>query len=469
MKSMFYILIAISLSGNIWAQKKCSDKFQEIDIECIRTYENKLKNFKLEVPAQQSSRESILYNTYFYKTNKGYFGKLRILSLLRTNKECSVFFEATTYINGTSHSPTTNLVISNDFNSWSTDSLGLGKINSGDLRLQMNTKGKCELVSTDAKFHFYKNTKETSSLEGNILLYSASLFLIGLAVYLVASSVFTDEEKYKAQERLEEADEDEEKRESNDLVIKYSRPFFKRYFSPIVKGMKNKKKIREKYKKRLANSGLSKELSPEDFFAFKLFLIIGFPIVFLGLREFLEESWPLTLVPVVSVLGFIYPDIWIKGKIQQRKEQVTAAMPFIVDMLALSVEAGLDFVAAMQKVIDKAKPSPLVEEFETLIKETKIGASRAEALRSLSWRVDTIQVSSFCATLIAADSVGANIAPILKTLSGEMRQKRSADAEKKGATAATKILFPMMFLILPAVGLIIMGPIILELMMGGSI
>ena len=82
--------------------------------------------------------------------------------------------------------------------------------------------------------------------------------------------------------------------------------------------------------------------------------------------------------------------------------------------------------------------------------------------------IDTIQVSSFCATLIAADSVGANIAPILKTLSGEMRQKRSADAEKQGATAATKILFPMLFLIMPAVAIIIMAPIFLQMMLGRS-
>ena len=137
-------------------------------------------------------------------------------------------------------------------------------------------------------------------------------------------------------------------------------------------------------------------------------------------------------------------------------------MPFAVDMLALSVEAGLDFVAAMSKVISKAKVSALTEEFDLVIKEITVGASRAEALRNLSWRVNLITLTSFCATLIAADSVGANISPILKALSGEIRQKKSNDVEKMAAKAATKILFPMMGFIVPAVFIIVSAPLILE-------
>lgn len=105
----------------------------------------------------------------------------------------------------------------------------------------------------------------------------------------------------------------------------------------------------------------------------------------------------------------------------------------------------------MSKVLEKAKKSALSEEFGIVLKEIKIGASRAEALRNLAWRADLIQISSFCATLIAADSVGASIGPILKNLSIEIRQKKSSEAEKAGATAATKILIPMLFLITPAV------------------
>ncbi|MCR9204711.1 MAG: type II secretion system F family protein [Halobacteriovoraceae bacterium] len=297
------------------------------------------------------------------------------------------------------------------------------------------------------------------------MLMYASLALTGLSVFLVTSLMFQEEDEYKAQEKLDSgAGSDKESLAQHGIVLRYSRPFFRRYVTPIVQSFKNKKKIREKYKRNLASSGLTDVLTPEDFFSFKLFLIIGFPIVFLLLRTFLEETWPMEYIFLISIFGFFYPDIWIKGKIQERQKEVIRNMPFAVDMLALSVEAGLDFIAAMSKVNEKAKPSALTKEFEILMKEIKIGASRAEALRNMSWRIDLIQISSFCATLIAADSVGASIGPILKALSEEIRQKRSSDVEKAGATAATKILFPMLFLIVPAVFIIVAAPLALEAM-----
>jgi len=301
------------------------------------------------------------------------------------------------------------------------------------------------------------------------MLMYASLFLAGLSVFLVMSLMFIEEDEYKAQEKLETgAGTDKESLAQHGIILKYSRPFFRRYVTPIVSSFKNKKKIREKYKRKIATAGLTDVLTPEDFFSFKLFLIVGFPILFMAIRTFLEETWPLNYIFIVSILGFFYPDIWIRSKVQQRQQEVMRNMPFAVDMLALSVEAGLDFIAAMSKVNDKAKPSALTKEFSLLMKEIKIGASRAEALRNMAWRVDLIQISSFCATLIAADSVGASIGPILKALSTEIRQKRSSDVEKAGATAATKILFPMLFLIVPAVFLIVGAPLALEAMVGGK-
>ena len=232
--------------------------------------------------------------------------------------------------------------------------------------------------------------------------------------------------------------------------------------------MKGKKKLKDKYRRPLAAAGLTEAMTAEDFLAFKIFLVMAFPILFIAIRQFLEETWPLKLIPVLAAVGYIYPDIWIRGLADRRRFDILSAMPFAVDMLALSVEAGLDFIAAMAKVIEKARPSALTEEFSIVQKEIKIGASRAEGLRNMAWRVDMIPISSFCATLIAADSVGANIGPILKNLSVEIRQKKSAEVEKSGATAATKILFPMLFLIVPAVFIIVAAPIVLEMMTGGK-
>ncbi len=298
---------------------------------------------------------------------------------------------------------------------------------------------------------------------GSDILYFGALVLTGIATFLIANNLFSEEEKFKAAETLGDVEEKKVEKKSHGFVLQYSRPFFKRYVSPIVGQMKSKQKIRNRYKKSIANAGLTNELTPDDFYAFKLFLILGFPITYLFVRAFGEfHDWPITLAPIMGIVGFFYPDIWIRGVIQQRQVNLIKAMPFVVDMLALSVEAGLDFMAAISKVVEKAPPSALSDEFEILLKEVKIGSSRAEALRNLAWRTNVIQISSFCATLIAADSVGASIGPILKTLSGEIRQKRSSEIEKEGAKAATKMLFPMMFLIVPAVMIVVFSPIILE-------
>lgn len=514
MKIWYFAFIATFLftTNIIWAQELpegCSANYNQVTLECITKYQKEMKDLDVVIP--RDSR-SIAENTYFYKTSLGHLGKFTITSAVYDREICRVYIDATTYAKNKIYSPNNILTARNEYGNWIDDSIALSPKGPEDLRVTMKEvvsdgkKVKVCVLTTDmlgekerkkkeedaaaaalaniddkgdgkkeetkidsAQAIFFLNTKEQTLYTGRELLYYAALFLIGLAVYLVANAVFQEEERFKASEKLDDAESekgDTNSKVSNDFVLKYSRPFFKRYFSPIVNGMKNKKIIRERYKRKLATAGLTRELTPEDFFAFKLFLIIGFPIVFLIVRAALEETWSLSLTPIMGLVGFFYPNIWLNGRIQRRQEELINNMPFVVDMLALSVEAGLDFMAAMQKVIEKAKGSALTEEFEIMIKETKVGASRAEGLRQLSWRTDTIQIASFTATLIAADSVGASIGPILKTLAAEMRQKRSADAEKKGATAATKILFPMMFLIMPAVAIIIMAPMLLQFMAG---
>ena len=289
--------------------------------------------------------------------------------------------------------------------------------------------------------------------------------MVFISVLIIIKTIFDDEEKYRAEGALGT------KRnylKNKGFILKYSQPFFKRYILSAVFQIKLKKETLKKYKRSIANAGLNDLLTPEEFIAFKLFLVLGFPIIFLALRIFLDESWPLSLIPILSVFGFFYPNIWIKGLYKKRTKEITNGLPFIVDMLALSIEAGLDFLAAMQKVISKSPPSPIVDEFKTLINETKIGASRAEALRNLSWRTNIPIMTSFCATLIAADSVGASVGPILKVISNEIREKRSNQIEEEGAKASSKILLPMIFFIIPAVFIVIAVPIVIEALSSSS-
>ncbi len=452
-----FLIFGISLS---YSQDECGTRFNSVSLNCIQKHESKFGDRTIELS------KIVPEDVFFYKTSRGSYGKFRVESSFVSKDSCLLYIDPETIVDRKVTVPNNRLMeINRQFDSWGAANINLDR--DGDVKADIvltNQDGKCVLKSLEADIFKYKNMDPDAKDEFPILV-AASLILIFISVYIIANAVFAEEEKFKATDTLEEGTEVEVP-VNKDFVLRYSRPFFKRYFSPAVKSMKNKRKIKDKYRRKIATAGLTKELGPEDFYAFKLFLIIGFPVTFIVLRYLLEADWPIILTPLMGLVGYVYPDIWINGVIQKRQSDIIMGMPFIVDMLALSVEAGLDFVAAMHKVIEKAPPSPLVSEFEQMIKEIKIGASRAEGLRQLAWRTDVLQVSSFTATLIAADSVGASIGPILKTLSGEIRQKRSSDAEKKGAQAATKILFPMMAFIMPSVMLIIFAPMILQFLAG---
>jgi tight adherence protein C len=166
--------------------------------------------------------------------------------------------------------------------------------------------------------------------------------------------------------------------------------------------------------------------------------------------------------------GFFYPDFWMNGLIARRQKQIIKSLPFVVDLLALSTEAGLDFIGAIQKVVDKSAPSPLIDELSQMLREIKIGSARGEALREMSTRIGMQEVNSFVAILISADQMGASIGKILKQQSDQIRTERLLRAEKAGAQAASKVLLPSVALLLPAVILLIFGPFILSMVNGGG-
>lgn len=457
---LMLLIVGVSWTTVAQAQSPCpKNDFSRISAECMAASNATYKPLQIPVNAAMKG------NIYFYKTANGLLGKLKVIYTTTSVKECTVYLDAATYDRQSVFVPNSSISIGVEKNHWLKTHIYLDRDGFSALELS-RIKGQCTLTLTkDTGIVFFtKIGEEKIFKEENNLLFMAPLALIFIAIFLVARSVLEEQDRYKTQETLEEAENTKGK--DKYFILKVTKPFYKRYFLPIAQGMKNKQKFKAAYRQKLANAGLTKDLTPEEFFALKLFMILGMPFLFLCVRWFLEATWPLTITPVMGVVGFYYPNMWVNGLIENRKAEILRGMPFIVDMLALSVEAGLDFMAAIQRVIEKAPAGPLVEEFETLIRETRIGSSRAEGLRQLSWRVNVIEINSFCATLIAADSVGASIGPILKQLSAELRVKRSARAESLGAQAATKILIPMIFFILPAVIIAIFAPMGLKFITG---
>lgn len=459
-----------------WAQSNCPAEFPQMEARCINAT---FKDPKFKFPKSQefNLNSELKDDIFFYTTAGGSLGKLHVISTLKNKNECVLYLDAVTYGNqDRAFAPNSSIKISSEDN-WQVARIYLDKEGSSALELvwknieKDKTKkpnNQCVIMVTKgvqiAKVRDIESDNVQIWKQSYDLLYYAPLVLIFIAIFIIVRVFMEEQDKFKTQEALEDA-ENTAKVKNQPLFIKVTRPFYKRYFLPMTQG-KNKQKYRTKYRQKIANAGMSKDITPEEFMALKFFMILGGPFAFLTVRFIMEETWSLSITPVMGLVGYLYPDIWLSGLIQKRSEEILRAMPFIVDMLALSVEAGLDFMAAIQRVIEKAPPSALNDEFETLVRETRIGSSRAEGLRQLGWRVNIIEINSFCATLIAADSVGASIGPLLKQLSSELRVKRSARAEQAGATAATKILIPMIFFILPAVLVAIFAPMVLKMMSG---
>ncbi len=291
---------------------------------------------------------------------------------------------------------------------------------------------------------------------GQFVMNSAYV-LVFLAVFIIGRMLMEEQESRAAQEILAELRD----RKASNPLVKLLRPFFSQYIVPIIRGKPFWDDKRVIFRRKIIAAGLREELNADEFISFKILLILFFPIVgmLLQMGEFLDLPWYLILGS--GVMGWFYPNFWVSGRVADRQKKIIRAMPFIVDLLALSTEAGLDFVGAIGKVVEKAKPSPLVEEFSQLLKEIKVGSSRQEALREMAARIAMTEINSFVAILISADQMGASIGKILRQQSDQIRTDRMVRGEKAGAAAAQKVMIPMVLFIVPAVFLMIGGPYIL--------
>lgn len=160
---------------------------------------------------------------------------------------------------------------------------------------------------------------------------------------------------------------------------------------------------------------------------------------------------------VFVVLGFMLPVVWLERLIGERRSSVLKSLPDALDLMTISVEAGLGFDSAMSKVSEKWD-SDLAFEFGRVISEIRLGKSRREALRDMANRVQVEELTSFVAAIVQADQLGVSIGKVLRVQSEEMRVRRRQRAEEAAQKAPIKMLFPMAFLLMPALFIILLGP-----------
>lgn len=228
---------------------------------------------------------------------------------------------------------------------------------------------------------------------------------------------------------------------------------------------------RDRVNAQLISGGFDGLLRAEEFLALRVltplvFGILGSLLVYLllalpklrGVQVSMQQ--PLLFSLMLILFLAMYPGMWLKRSIAQRHLTMQKALPFVLDLLTLSVEAGMDFMSAIQRIIDHRAMDPIGEELLRVLHEIQLGKPRREALRDMATRVDQPDVRSVFFAMVQADELGVGIGSILRIQSDQLRNKRFERAEKKANEAPVKMLFPLLGFILPAVFVILLGPIL---------
>jgi tight adherence protein C len=218
----------------------------------------------------------------------------------------------------------------------------------------------------------------------------------------------------------------------------------------------------DKVSRRLMGAGVGRTFTPTTFLASKaLFAVGGFVGgTFLGGLTG-KGSLGILLAILFAFIGFVVPDIFVSFKARGRREEIRAELPDALDLLAVSVEAGLGFDAAISKLTEHME-GPLIDEFALSLGEMRIGETRRAALEKMVQRVQAPEIASFVRAIIQADELGISLGRILRVQATDTRNKRQAAAEEKAMKAPIKMLFPTALFIFPAMFLIILGPAFLN-------
>jgi tight adherence protein C len=186
----------------------------------------------------------------------------------------------------------------------------------------------------------------------------------------------------------------------------------------------------------------------------------------LGFLFCLSQGYSLNRIAIFTAgfaaLGYMLPNLLLKNAGDKRESLMRNALPDAIDLLTISVEAGLGFDAAVARVA-KNTEGPLAQEFARLLQEMQLGIGRSEAMRAMGERTSLPDLKSFCLAMVQADSLGIPIARVLRIQSHEMRTKRRQRAEEAAQKVPVKILFPVIFFILPTIFIVVIGPVFLSM------
>ncbi|MFM8304835.1 MAG: type II secretion system F family protein [Actinomycetota bacterium] len=247
-------------------------------------------------------------------------------------------------------------------------------------------------------------------------------------------------------------------------------PISERVLSPMVGGLTSVawRLSPRGYRKRIAHKlvlgGNPGDLTVDQVLVLKLLGLVSgilwLPLVFGVLH--VTGGLGLVAVALLWLGSFLLPDAVLARAIEDRRHQIAVQLPDILDLLVISVEAGLGFEQALERTT-AAVPGPLSDEFRRMLRETRIGSTRAEALRAVDERCEVPELRTFIMAMLQADTFGVSVSRLLRTHADEMRVRRRLRAQTQAQKAPVKMLFPLVFCIFPAIFVVILGPAMIQL------
>ena len=190
-----------------------------------------------------------------------------------------------------------------------------------------------------------------------------------------------------------------------------------------------------------------------------LFFLLFVPGGFMALPVVLQ----FVMIPIGLMFGYTLPEFWLGGRVRKRQHEILLMIPDALDLLTISVRAGLGFDGALGKVVEKLK-GPLTEEFRRALAEIRVGKARRDALRDIVARTEVPALTNFIGAIIQAEQLGVSISKVLQVQSEQLRIERRQRAEAMAAKAPIKMLFPLVGCIFPSLFIVILGPAIILIM-----
>jgi tight adherence protein C len=287
---------------------------------------------------------------------------------------------------------------------------------------------------------------------------------VGLGLYAVLSQA---EEKAVVRSSLRQLEDYEvESVREKELLA----PITERAMAPFMHGLSGLGKrftpqgYADGVRVKLVSAGMGDQDSYDRFLAIRVVTIVLAPIA----AYFTYNNSPVSGIGQLGLTGLVLalfvmgPDAVLNRKVEERQYAIRTKLPDVMDLLVISVEAGLGFEQALDRTV-AAVPGPLTEEFGRMLGEVRAGSSRADAMRALDARTNIPEIRSFVLAILQADTFGVSIGRVLRAQADEMRIKRRQLAQERAQKAPVKMLIPMVFCIFPSLFVIVLGPAALSI------